>query len=158
MIVTILLRIGALFLISVLIVFIIRVFRDQGFVIETFSVPVTFELGWLRLGQSLELFDRREEGIAAVRRALVINPDEPYRWINLAWMLHREGKYPAADSAFKQATRRVTTEGGVWLAWADSKVSRGDLDGADSILTLAQPLLSPGSSTVVTTTSNKPFS
>ena len=43
-IVTILLKLGTLFLLTLLIVFFVRIFKSEGYVMESFNVPENFEM------------------------------------------------------------------------------------------------------------------
>lgn len=93
-----------------------------------------FDLAWLRLGYAYDKLGEEDPAIAAIQRAIALDPQQIGRHLNLAWMYHRQGHHAIADSLFESTCTRFPDEPNCWVSWADSKMNRQDHRGALELL------------------------
>lgn len=93
-------------------------------------VKPDFALAYLRLSwiqQHLGLFP---DAVHNMRQSVKYSPGNIDRINNLAWLLHWSKDYEGADSAFQKAITLAPEKAYLWTNWADSKLSRGEIEEA----------------------------
>ncbi len=101
------------------------------------EVNPDFSLGWLRMALALDNVDRIDEAVAAMRRVVALEPNNPWRFNSLGWILAHNGEYNGADSAFRQALSLASTTEeriGISFNWAEMKINQNDFSGANAIV------------------------
>ena len=108
---------------------------------KAIAVKPDFSLAYVRLGWNYREQGFMEEAIAYMRQACSYEPDN-VKWYNsLGWMLHAAQQYEGADSIFEAATLVSPNLPYVWSNWADSKMSRGDVEGGLALVEEAMKMV-----------------
>jgi len=102
------------------------------------EIKPDFELGWYRLGWAYNELDKNEEAEAALSKALALAPDKVGWHLRTAWYYHRKENYEQADSIFQYLVDHHPTVYYIWSNWADSKLSREEVDDAIALLEESQ--------------------
>lgn len=97
-----------------------------------------FELGWYRLGWAYDKIDKNKEAEAALSKAMELAPDKIGWHLRTAWYYHGKENYEKADSIFQYLVDDHPTVYYTWSSWADSKLSREEVDDAIALLEESQ--------------------
>ena len=93
-------------------------------------VKSDFALAYLRLAWIQQHLGLYPDAVHNMRQSVKYSPGNIDRINNLAWLLHWSKDYEGADSAFQKAISLAPEKAYLWTNWADSKLSRGEIEEA----------------------------
>jgi len=90
------------------------------------SYPRDYEPPGLLSGQIFPVFGKYEQVIEQARRAIAVDPDVPFSYVNLVGAYQRIGRLPDAEAVFRQASERNAVFHYTLIARFDFAFVKGD--------------------------------
>lgn len=108
---------------------------------EATKLKPDFVPAWAQLAWTYQKIKQHDLAAKAMRKSVVLDPNNIRRIHNAAWFFHVEQQYEVADSLFAQAIVVAPEDPIGWTSWADSKTGRGEVEEAIQLLARAEPYL-----------------